>query len=76
MGRTLGTYRNLLELEVARWKDYKRALRKSDQEVFEELLRLARTHSSASGYHVAANVFEAMVMSILLELKKEQDKMK
>jgi hypothetical protein len=60
-----------LEGEIAGWKSYRKALRKKDQEVFDELLRHARTHSSASGYHVSTNIFEPMVMSMLLELKKE-----
>jgi hypothetical protein len=71
LGRTLVTYRMLLEEEIARWRDYRKALRKSDQEVFDELLKFARKHSSASGYHVTTNPFETMVISILLELKRE-----
>jgi hypothetical protein len=60
-----------LEEEIAGWKSYRKALRKKDQEVFDELLKYARAHSSASGYHVSTNVFEPMMMSMLLELKKE-----
>ena len=71
MGRTLATYRNLLEEEIAGCKSYRKALRKKDQEVFDELLKYARTHSSASGYHVSTNIFEPMLMSMILELKKE-----
>ena len=71
MGRTLPTYRMLLEDEISRWRDYRRALRMKDQEAFDELLKHARTHSSASGYHVSTNVFEPMTLAMLLELKKE-----
>jgi hypothetical protein len=76
MGRTLPTYRMLLEEELTQWKDYRRALRKKDQEVFDELLKQARTHSSASGYHVTTNVFEPMVLTMLLEQKKEINRLK
>ncbi|MFQ5815490.1 MAG: hypothetical protein ACE5G7_03225 [Candidatus Hydrothermarchaeaceae archaeon] len=76
MGRTVATYRNLLETEIARWRDYRRALRKGDQELFDELLRYARKHSSASGYHVSTNPFETMAMSILLEFKRELERLK
>ncbi len=76
MGRTLPTYRMLLEEELTQWKDYRRALRKKDQEVFDELLKQARTHSSASGYHVTTNIFEPMVLTMLLEQKKEINRLK
>jgi hypothetical protein len=76
MGRTLPTYRMLLEEELTQWKDYRRALRKKDQEVFDELLKQARTHSSASGYHVTTNIFEPMVLTMILEQKKEINRLK
>ena len=71
MGRTIPTYRMILEHELSQWKDYRRALRKNDQDAFDELVKHARKHSSASGYHVSTNVFEPMTFSMLLELKKE-----
>jgi hypothetical protein len=74
MGRTLATYRQLLEDEIARWSSYRRALRKGDQEVFDELMNYARRHSSASSYQAPVNIFETMVLSMLLELRKELDK--
>jgi hypothetical protein len=76
MGRTLPTYRMLLEEELDMWKDYRRALRRKDQEIFDELLKQARTHSSASGYHVTTNVFEPMVLTMFLEQKKEINRLK
>ncbi len=76
MGRTLATYRMLLEGEIARWRDFRRALRKKDQAAFDELMKHARTHSSASGYHVTLDHFETMVMAMLLEMKKEIEALK
>jgi hypothetical protein len=66
----------ILEEELTQWKDYRRALRKKDQEVFDELLKQARTHSSASGYHVTTNIFEPMVLTMILEQKKEINRLK
>jgi hypothetical protein len=63
----------LLGEEIARWKDFRKVLRKKDQNVFDELMKHARTHSSSSGYHVTTNPFETMTMGILLEMKKEVD---
>jgi hypothetical protein len=65
-----------VEEEIKRWRAYRKALRKKDQAVFDELMVSARKHSSASGYHVTTNPFETMVMSILIELKKEMNDVK
>ena len=76
MGRTIATYRTILDKEIVGWKDYRRALRKKDQEIFDELILHARCHSSAAGHHISTNIFESMVISMLLELKKELKEIK
>ena len=70
MGRTLPTYRNLLEEEVSRWKPFKRALRREDQEAFDELMNMCREHSSAASYTATTQPFETMTLSMLLEIWK------
>lgn len=60
----------LLEEEISRWKGFRKALRKKDQEAFDRLVKKARTHSSAAGYQVTTNTFETMVMAVLLEMEK------
>lgn len=39
-------------------------------------MNYARRHSSASGYQAPVNVFESMVLSMLLELRKELDRVR
>lgn len=74
MGRTLPTYRNLLEEEISRWNDFRRALDRRDQEVFDELMTWCRRHASAAGYQASVYPYEAMVLSILVEMAKKLDR--
>ncbi len=76
MGRTLPTFRRILDLFEEEWMPYRRSLRKKEQHVFDELLRKARMHASSSMYQAPANPFEAIVISILLEMQKEIDRLK
>lgn len=71
MGRTLPTYRQILEGIIVEWNRYKRALRKEDRELFEELMEKARKHASAAGYDARVNPMESFFMSIILEIEKE-----
>ena len=47
MGRTVPTFRNIIELFGLEWNDFKRALRYNDKKTFEELLNHARKHGAA-----------------------------
>lgn len=70
MGRTLPTFRNLIELFGLEWNDFKRALRHDDKEAFEELLNHARKHGASGTNMVNPNPFEPIVISILIEHEK------
>jgi hypothetical protein len=76
MGRTLPTFRNLLDAFEEEWKPYRRSLRRGEQKAFDELMGKARMHASSSMYQARANPFEAVVVSILLEMQKEIDMLK
>jgi hypothetical protein len=73
MGRTLPTYTMLIleELEKDEWKRFRRALRKDDQEVFDELFIAPKTQMQAGAYASNARPFETMLICMLIELKKE-----
>jgi hypothetical protein len=76
MGRTVPTYRMLLEQVIKRWDNYKRALRKGDREAFDRIMNKARMHSSASLFNIHIDPTESMFMSIMLEQEKEIDRLK
>jgi hypothetical protein len=73
MGRTVGTYRQVLEEMIADFDKFRRALRRADREAFERMMNKARRHSSAASYNVRATPAESMIVSILLEHEKELD---
>ena len=70
MGRTVPTFTNLIDAELASWSKFRRGLRKDDQEVFDEIFRAAKLHLAENFYAMRAIPFESMMMSILLEQHK------
>ncbi len=53
MGRTVMPYSHVLESERERWKPFRRALSKEDQEAFDRLFDQAKFHSGARVYMAA-----------------------
>jgi hypothetical protein len=76
MGRTVPTFRNIIESFGMDWNDFKRALREMDREAFDELINHARRHSSAESNMANPNPFEPVVMSILVEHEKTLRKLR
>ncbi len=70
MGRTVVSYRQGLEGEVATWEGFKKALRMRDAEAFDRMMNACRLHASAASMATRPVLFEAMVMSIILEQEK------
>ena len=70
MGKTVPSYRVALDHEIQRWNGFARALRKDEREVFEQLMDICRNYASAASCATRPVLFEAMVMSILLDQKK------
>ena len=57
--------------EKDEWKRFRRALRKDDQEIFDELFIAPKTQMQAGAYASNAKPFETMLICMLIELKKE-----
>jgi hypothetical protein len=70
MGRTLATFTQLIDEERERWQKFRRALRKEDQTVLDDLFGAARYHSAAGAYVAQDLPFETIVMCMLLEEHK------
>lgn len=71
MGRTLATFTQLVQQEIARWRRYRRALRAEDQQALDELFAAARRHSAAGAYLARDAPFEVMLLSMVLEQHKQ-----
>jgi hypothetical protein len=70
VGKTVESYRIALDLEIQTWNGFAKALRTDDREAFEQMTDACRNHASAGSNATRPEVFESMVMSILLEQQK------
>jgi hypothetical protein len=76
MGRTVPSFRMLLDSIIMELGDFKRALRRHDQEVFDRIMDMAREHASASTVAAAVDPMDTIVLSILIEQQKQIDDLK
>jgi hypothetical protein len=56
-----------------RWAEYRRGLRRADQQVFDRLFEFARAHADASGLQTPRLVEIPALVSIILEQQKQID---
>ena len=70
MGRTVLPFTQELYREEESWRGFRRALRREDRELFDELFAAARYHTSACTCSGRALPFEAILMSILVEERR------
>jgi hypothetical protein len=70
MGRTVLSYRQALEGEIAKWEGFRKALRADDAEAFDKMMNACRLYASAGSMATRPVLLEAIVMSILLNQEK------
>jgi len=70
MGRTVPTFRQLIEDTAQRWTKFRRALRREDQEHFDRLFLNIRCYVQAATYQCNDNPMEAILLSIALDQEK------
>ncbi len=70
MGRTVPTFTNIIDSEIAGWSKFRRGLQLEDQEVFDEVFRAAKRHLATNFYAMRAIPFESIIMSIIIEQGK------
>jgi len=70
MGKTVPSYRIVLESEIRNWSDFRKALDSRGQEVFDTLMTACRMHASAGSMAVRPVPFEVMLVCMLLEQEK------
>jgi hypothetical protein len=70
MGRTVPTFTNIIDAEVASWSKFRRGLHQEDQELFDEVFRAAKIHLAENFYAMRTIPFESIMMSIALEQRK------
>ena len=75
MGKTVESYRLALDTEIQTWNGFVKALRVDDREAFEQMTDACRNHASAGSNATRPEMFEPMIMSILLEQQKRLNRM-
>jgi hypothetical protein len=70
MGRTVPTFRQLIDDAILRWSKFRRALRREDQEYFDRLFRHVRSYTQAATYQASDNPMEAILLAIALDQEK------
>lgn len=71
MGKTVESYRLALDAELLTWSGFSKTLRTDDREAFEQMTDACRNHASAGSNATRPEMFEPMVISILLEQQKK-----
>jgi hypothetical protein len=71
MGKTVESYRLALDTEIQTWSGFTKALRSDDKDAFEQMIDACRNHASAGSNATRPEMFEPMIMSILLEQQKK-----
>jgi hypothetical protein len=71
VGRTVPTFRMILEHVIHDWYPFRRALRANDKKAFDAMMLHARQHAAAASNAARLNPTEALLMAILVEHEKE-----
>ena len=70
MGRTVLPFTQELYREEASWAPFRRALRREDRELLDELFAAARYHTAACAFAGRAVPFEAILLCMLVEERR------
>ena len=76
VGRTVPTFRMMLEHVISDWRTFRRALSMRDRTAFDTMMYRARLHAAAASNAARLNPTEALLMAILLEHENELEKVK
>ena len=76
MGRTLPSATMIFDGEAARWSAFRRALRREDQAVFDEIFLAARRHLAAIAHATSPAPMEAVLLAMLLEQRRQLEGMR
>lgn len=76
MGRTLATMTQLILEEQSAFANFRRALRREDQEAFDALFAAVRKHTAAISQANHALPFESMLLAMLLEQTRELERLR
>lgn len=73
MGRTIPTFRQLIEETLQHWSKFRRALRREDQACFDRVFERVRCYTQAATYQARDNPLEAILLALAVDQEKRLD---
>lgn len=70
MGRTIATFHQLIEQAQARFAPYRRALRREDQQVFDDLFARVKYYAASGSMEASWNPLDTIFLTLFLEQQK------
>jgi ssDNA-binding replication factor A large subunit len=67
MGRTIPSYRIASEVEIRKWRSFRKALDKRDRKKFDEVLSIPRFYNVAATMACKPVLINVILMSIIFE---------
>ena len=74
MGRTIPSYRIASEMEIRKWKPFRKLLDKKDRKAFDEMLSIPRFYNVAGTMACRPVLIHVILMSIIFEHYKQLTK--
>jgi hypothetical protein len=71
MGRNNDTFTLVIDRNREAWSKFRRALRKEDQTLFDEMWRAPKLHLAAGAFIASSTPMETILMAMLLEQYKK-----
>ena len=67
MGRTIPSYRIATQMEIMKWRPFRKLLNKQDRKKFDEMFSYSRLYNSAGSNACRPELIHPILMSIILE---------
>jgi hypothetical protein len=76
MGRTIPSYRTASEIEIWKWRPFRKLLDKQDRKIFDEMLSIPRLYNAAGTMTCRPVLIHVILMSIIFEHYKKLTKIR
>ena len=70
MGRTIRTFREIVDIESAKWKTFRRQLRPEDRERLDKIFDYARMHADSGTVISIPHKIDVVFMTVLIEMQR------
>ena len=75
MGRTIPSYRIASEIEIWKWRPFRKLLDKQDRKIFDEMISIPRLYNAAGTMACRPVLIHTILMSIMFEHYKQLTKL-